>query len=152
MNRDLRRPSTTRIRRDGGARLPRSQRPPGPLRVPPAEFDELVEKAMEQLPGEFAERIHNVVVVVEEEPDPAALAEMGFDPEEEILGLYQGVALTERMDYSMGAPELPDQISLYRGPLLRLCGSRRELIREVRDTLVHELGHYFGLSDDEMPY
>lgn len=167
MSRDRRKSTTTRIRRDFGARLPdgrtpggrtpggrtpKSSRPPGSLQVPPEEFDALVEKAMAQLPGEFAERIHNVVVVVEEEPDPEVLAEMGFDgTDDELLGLYQGIGLTERQE-SQDLPRLPDHISLYRGPLLRICQSRRELIREVRDTLVHELGHYFGLSDDDMPY
>jgi predicted Zn-dependent protease with MMP-like domain len=119
------------------------------LRVPPEEFDVLVEKAIADLPEEFARLVQNVVIVVEEEPDPEVLAEMGFEPDEELLGLYQGIPLTERGANHDG---LPDQVSLYRQPLLRFCRSRRELIREVRDTLVHELGHYFGLSDEEMPY
>lgn len=119
------------------------------LRVPPEEFDVLVEKAIADLPEEFARLVRNVVIVVEEEPDPEVLAEMGFEQDEELLGLYQGIPLTERGAVYDG---LPDQVSLYRQPLLRYCRSRRELIREVRDTLVHELGHYFGLSDEEMPY
>jgi predicted Zn-dependent protease with MMP-like domain len=129
-------------------RIPRI--PSGPLRVPPDEFDALVEQAMTQLPTEFAELIDNVVIVVEEEPDPEVVAQFDdWQQGEELLGLYQGVPLTER---ETGQTNLPDQVSLYRGPLLRLCRTRRELIREVRDTLVHELGHYFGLSDEEMPY
>ena len=74
---------------------------------------------------------------------------MGMDEEEELLGLYQGVPFGER---DSAYSSLPDQVFLYRGPLVRICRDRRELIREVRDTLVHELGHYFGLSDEEMPY
>ena len=119
------------------------------MRIPPEEFDALVQRAMDQLPEQFAELLDNVVVVVEDEPDPEDLREMGFGPGEELLGLYRGVPLTER---ETGYFALPDQVSLYRGPLLRICSTRRELIREVRDTLVHELGHYFGLSDEEMPY
>ncbi|MEM1203104.1 MAG: metallopeptidase family protein [Acidobacteriota bacterium] len=119
------------------------------MRVTPEEFDALVQRAMDQLPEEFAELLENIVVVVEEEPEPEILREMGFGPDEELLGLYRGVPLTER---ETGYFSLPDQVSLYRGPLLRICRDRRELIREVRDTLVHELGHYFGLSDEEMPY
>lgn len=119
------------------------------MRVPREEFEALVERAVERLPSEFAELVENVAIVVEDEPDPEILREMGFGPDEELLGLYQGVPLTER---ETGYFALPDQVSLYRGPLLRICHSRRELLGEIRDTLVHELGHYFGLSDEEMPY
>ena len=119
------------------------------MRVSNEEFQALVERATDKLPAEFAELIDNVVIVVEDEPEPEILAEMGFEPGEELLGLYQGVPLTER---ETGYFALPDQVSLYRGPLCRISRDRRELIREIRDTLVHELGHYFGLSDEEMPY
>ena len=119
------------------------------MRVPPEEFEALVERALDQLPEEFAELLDNVVVVIEDEPDPEELAEMGFDPNEELLGLYRGVPLNDRgFEYSA----LPDQVAIYRLPLLRMCQDRRELIREVRDTVVHELGHHFGLTDEEMPY
>lgn len=119
------------------------------IRVGEKEFEALVEKALDQLPENFAALLDNVAVVVEEEPDPDVLREMGFDPEEELLGLYYGVPQTER---EVGYFGLPDQVSIYRGPLCRFCRSRRELISEIRDTVVHELGHHFGLSDDEMPY
>jgi predicted Zn-dependent protease with MMP-like domain len=119
------------------------------MRVPPEEFEELVAKALDDLPEEFAELLENVAVVVEEEPDPEDLEEMGFDPEEELFGLYQGVSLAERDSYYAA---LPDRIAIYRGPILRACSSRREVIREVRDTVVHELGHHFGLDEDDMPY
>lgn len=109
----------------------------------------LVKRALDQLPEQFAEILDNVVVLVEEEPDPEMLAEMGFDPDEELLGLYTGVPQTER---EVGLFTLPDTVSIYRGPLCRYCRGRRELIREIRDTVVHELGHHFGLADDEMPY
>jgi predicted Zn-dependent protease with MMP-like domain len=112
-------------------------------------FERLVGEALDDLPEQFAELLENVAVVVEEEPDPEALEEMGMDPAEEILGLYLGVPITERDTYYQA---LPDRIALYRGPLLRYCTSRQEVIREVRDTVIHELGHYFGLGDEEMPY
>jgi predicted Zn-dependent protease with MMP-like domain len=120
-----------------------------PLRVAPEEFERLVEKALDELPEEFAEALENIAVVIEDEPDPELLAEYGFDPEEELLGLYEGVPLPERDSFYQA---LPDRISIFRSPLLRYCRSRREVIREVRDTLVHEIGHYFGLGDEEMPY
>ncbi len=104
---------------------------------------------MERLPPEFAELLENIAVVVADEPEPGLKREMGMGEDEELLGLYQGVPLGER---ETGYCELPDQVVLYRGPLVRISRNRRELIREVRDTLVHELGHYFGLSDEEMPY
>lgn len=119
------------------------------MRVPLEEFETLVERALDQLPEEFGRLLDNIVVTVEDEPDPEELASMGFDPDEELLGLYRGVPLSER-DVEYFA--LPDQVVIYRQPLLRMCRNRRELIREVRDTVVHELGHHFGLSDEEMPY
>ena len=119
------------------------------LRVSAKEFEALVARALEELPEEFAALLENVVVVVEDEPDPDVLAAFGFDPEEELLGLYTGVPQTER---EVGYFALPDQVSIYHGPLCRLCRSRRELVGEIRDTVVHELGHHFGLSDEEMPY
>jgi predicted Zn-dependent protease with MMP-like domain len=121
----------------------------GELWLGRAAFERLVEEALDGLPEEFAELLENVAVVVEEEPDPAVLAELGMDPEEELLGLYLGIPLPAR-DTQYQA--LPDQVAIYRGPVLRVCGSRREVVREVRDTVVHELGHYFGLDDEEMPY
>jgi predicted Zn-dependent protease with MMP-like domain len=112
-------------------------------------FERLVEEALDGLPEHFAEMLENIAVVVEEEPDPAVLRELGMDADEELMGLYLGVPITER-DTQYQA--LPDRVAIYRGPVLRCCGSRREVVREVRDTVVHELGHYFGLEDEEMPY
>ena len=119
------------------------------MRVSEDEFEALVERALDRLPPEFAELLDNIVVVIEDEPEPELKRDMGMDDEEELLGLYQGVPFGER---NSAYSALPDQVSLYRGPLVRISRDRRELIREVRDTLVHELGHYFGLSDEEMPY
>ncbi|MEM6792660.1 MAG: metallopeptidase family protein [Acidobacteriota bacterium] len=119
------------------------------MRVTREEFEALTERALDLLPEQFAELLDNIVVVVEDEADPDDLAAMGFDPEEELLGLYQGVPQTER---ELGMVELPDKVTLYRGPLVRMCRDRRELMSEIRDTLVHEIGHHFGLSDEEMPF
>ena len=121
----------------------------GELWLGRSAFERLVEEALDGLPPQFAEMLENVAVVVEEEPDPAVLAELGMDPEEELLGLYLGVPITQRDSQYQS---LPDRVDIYRGPVLRCCGSRREVVREVRDTVVHELGHYFGLDDEEMPY
>lgn len=120
------------------------------MRVPPEEFEALVEQALEGLPEEFAELLENVAVMVEEEPDPETLEALGMEPGDELFGLYQGVPLADRDTYYQAA--LPDRVLIYRGPILRHCGNRRQVIREVRDTVVHELGHHFGLDEDDMPY
>lgn len=119
------------------------------MRASQEEFEHLIERALDGLPERFANLLDNVVVVAEDEPTAEDLAEVGLEPSDELLGLYRGVPLTERDSFYS---TLPDQIVLYRGPLLRCCDNRRQLIREVRDTLVHELGHHFGLSDEEMPF
>jgi predicted Zn-dependent protease with MMP-like domain len=119
------------------------------MRVPPEEFEALVEQALDGLPEEFAALLDNVAVMVEEEPDPEDLEALGMEPDEELFGLYQGVPLAERDSFYTS---LPDRVLIYRGPILRACASRREVIREVRDTVIHELGHHFGLDEDEMPY
>jgi predicted Zn-dependent protease with MMP-like domain len=119
------------------------------MRVPPEEFAELVSRALDGLPDDFAEMLENVAVVVEEEPDPDDLEALGMEADEELFGLYQGVPLPERGG-SWSA--LPDRIAIYRGPILRQCRNRREVIHEVRDTVIHELGHYFGLEEEDMPY
>lgn len=130
-------------------RLRGSRRPQ--LRVTPAEFEDLVEKALDSLPEEFAELLDNVAVTVEEEPSEEDLDSVGMDPEEgdELYGLYLGVPLTDR-DTFYGA--LPDRIAIYRGPILRGCASRREALAEIRQTVLHELGHYFGMEEEDMPY
>jgi predicted Zn-dependent protease with MMP-like domain len=100
-------------------------------------FDELVEQALDEIPDEIAARVRNVVVLVEDEPPEG-------EPDD-LLGLYDGVALTQR-DGGM-LPGLPDQIFVFRGPLLDLCEDEDELVREIRITVVHEVAHHFGIDD-----
>ena len=123
------------------------------LRVSREQFEALVEKALEQLPEEFREALDNVAVMVEEEPSDEDLEEVGIDPEDpdhdDLLGLYQGVPLTDR-DSTYSA--LPDRVLVFRGPILRACDSRRQVLREIRETVQHELGHYFGLEEDDLPF
>lgn len=107
-----------------------------PLEISPVEFDRLVEQALDALPAEIAARVHNVVVLVE----PAAPAE---DPD--LLGIYDGVALTERAANHAG--DLPDRILLFRDNLLEMCQTPEELADEVRITVVHEVAHHFGIDD-----
>ena len=106
----------------------------------PERFDALVDAALDGIPEELARLVDNVVVLVEEEPPE--------DEPDDLLGLYDGVALTDR-DSSL-LPTLPDRIFIFRGPLLDLCDSEEELVEEVRITVVHEVAHHFGIDDDRL--
>ena len=124
---------------------------PAMLRMGHEDFEQVVIKALEDLPEDLAEAIENVAVTVEDQPTVDDLLGVGLDPElDTLLGLYQGVPLPERGPSSYGL-DLPDRIVVYRQPLLEACRDRRELLREIRDTVVHELGHYFGLPEEELP-
>jgi predicted Zn-dependent protease with MMP-like domain len=122
------------------------------MRVTPREFEQLVEQALAELPPRFANLLDNIVIVVEEEPSDEDYDALGDDPDEEdeLLGIYRGVSKIHR-SFDM-LPTLPDQVAIFRGPILRVARTRQEIVEEVRDTVVHELGHYFGLHDDEMAY
>ena len=117
------------------------------------EFDRVVREALDSLPKRFADMVENVVIAVEEEPNREDLEsfEPDDDPEteHELLGIYRGVPLTER---SHDMQLLPDEIAIFRGPINRVTGTRAEAVHEVRETVIHELGHYFGLDDHEMPH
>ncbi len=116
-----------------------------------AQFEALVDDALAELPDRFADAIENVVIVVEDEPsgDDLDAVDADDDDEDELLGIYRGVPLTERT--ADGAPLLPDEIAIFQGPIERVAGSRADVVDEVRETVIHELGHYFGLDDDELP-
>ena len=116
-----------------------------------AEFEGVVAEALDSLPKRFADLVENVVVTVEDEPSAEDLegGEDDADADTELLGIYRGVALTDR---THDDPLMPDEIALFRGPINRVTSSRPKAVDEVRATLIHELGHYFGLSDDEMPH
>lgn len=103
----------------------------------PERFDALVDRALDGIPDELARLVHNVVVLVEEEPPEG-------EPDD-LLGLYDGVALTERDSSTL--MDLPDRIFVFRGPLLDMCESEEELVEEVRITVVHEVAHHFGIDD-----
>ncbi|MGQ0810912.1 MAG: metallopeptidase family protein [Nitrospiraceae bacterium] len=123
----------------------------GALAMTEEEFVVLVEKAIEGLPARYAELLENVAVVVEDEPSPEVIEDMELESGDDLLGLYTGVAVTKDSFFQSGG-QLPARIEIYRVPILKLCRSKREVIQEVRDTVVHEIGHHFGLDDDEMPY
>ena len=121
------------------------------MTVTPEEFDRWIQEALGELPPRFASLADEVTIVVEEEPSSEVLQDLGLESEDDLLGLHQGVPIDET-SFFQPAGELPARISIYRGPILRLCRTKAEVIHEVRDTVVHELGHHVGLSDEEMPY
>ena len=119
-------------------------------RLTRAEFERVVEEALESLPKRFSDLVENVAVTVEDEPsaEDLEIAEGDADDDSELLGIYRGVALTDR---THDMPLLPDEIAVFRGPIGRVAETRLDAVEEVRKTVIHELGHYFGLDEDELP-
>ena len=113
-----------------------------------SEFEALVERALRTLPRLFKEKIINVAVVVEDWADDETLRELGIEPPDTLYGLYRGTDLTRR-DSSYGNV-LPDTIHIYQGPIEEDCEDAEDMADLVRDTVIHEIGHYFGLDDDTM--
>ena len=108
-------------------------------------FERLVAKALSELPPEIHDMMENVAVVVQRNPTAGQLAAAGIGPGTTLLGLYEGVPLTERTSsYGM---ILPDKISIFQEPIERICANDVRIIREVRRTVLHEVAHHFGISD-----
>ena len=110
-----------------------------PVKMTRERFEELVSEALDEVPQQLLDLMDNVVILVEDEP-PAD------DPD--LLGLYEGHALTDRgWDYS---GVLPDRITIYRRPILRVCESEDDVVEEVAVTVVHEIAHHFGIDDERL--
>lgn len=121
-------------------------------RMTDSEFESAVEEALERIPERFLNALENVAVVVEDEPNDYHLDALD-DPDclgasmmnDELLGLYDGVSLPDRADGYDG--DIPDVITVFKGPHERCFGSRAEIVDEIGKTVVHEIGHYFGIDD-----
>ena len=111
-------------------------------------FEALVEEALREIPRRFRAAMKNVAVVVEEEPPAHVLQEMEIPPEDTLFGLYQGTPLPER-GWAFGN-NLPDRISIYQRPIEEACETDDEIRDCVAETVIHEFGHYFGMSEDEI--
>lgn len=111
----------------------------GWVHMPREEFEVLVQDALDGIPQELTALMRNVAIFVEDDPDPE-------DPE--LLGVYEGVPLTERGEWYSGV--LPDRITIFMNPTLRICESREDVVDEVRVTVVHEVAHHFGISDGRL--
>ena len=112
------------------------------------QFRGLVAEAIDSIPARFANHVRNVAIVIEEAPSPALLAEMDVEPPDTLLGLYQGTPLTERR-WDHGN-DLPDRVLLFQRPIEEDAEEDGDVVGVIGETLIHELGHYFGLSEDEI--
>ena len=159
--RPVRRAGRLRVLRDaegaraaaGTARACRGQRP----RADPAtdgeemkraDFERLVQEALGTIPRRFRQAIKNLAIVVEDEPGAQLLREMDIEPPDTLLGLYQGILLTDRHSGLRQRPARPH--SLFQGPLERESSDEDDLVVAIGETLIHEVGHYFGLSEEEI--
>ena len=112
-------------------------------------FKQLVEEAIDTIPTRFAREVKNVAIVIEDEPSDELLDEMEMGPDDTLLGLYTGIPLTER-GWAHGNA-LPDRITLYQATIEEECeDDEDEIVVAIGETLIHELGHYFGMSEDEI--
>jgi predicted Zn-dependent protease with MMP-like domain len=107
------------------------------ITVEPGRFEEMVAQALDGLPPDLGEMMRNVAVTVEHEPGPPGL-----------LGLYQGVPLTSRGSFYAGA--LPDRITIYQRAICAICDNEEQVAEQVRRTVIHEVGHHFGISDERL--
>jgi len=116
--------------------------------VDPVQFDRVVADALRSIPRRFRRAMSNIAIIVEDEPPRMLLRELGIRPPDTLFGLYQGTPLPERRWDHGNA--LPDRILLFRGPHEREAQSDEDLVISVAETLIHEIGHYFGLSEEEI--
>ena len=107
------------------------------INIEPGRFEELVTSAMDSLPPDLGQQISNVAVTVQHNPGPPGL-----------LGLYEGIPLTSRTSSYAGV--LPDKITIYRLAICAICHTEQEVAEQVRRTVIHEVGHYFGIDDDRL--
>jgi len=107
------------------------------ISVEPGRFEEMVGRALDGLPADLGEMMRNVAVTVEHEPGPPGL-----------LGLYQGIPLTSRGSFYAGA--LPDRITIYRQAICAICDNEQQVADQVKHTVIHEVGHHFGISDERL--
>jgi len=110
-----------------------------------SKFEDLVDRAIKELPEEFREKLENVAVLVEDYPSDEILGHMDIPPGHTLLGLYEGTPLTDRGALS---PLHPDRIWIFQKPIEQHCRTDDEIREEIKTTIVHEVGHFFGLDDD----
>jgi predicted Zn-dependent protease with MMP-like domain len=119
-----------------------------PYRVSKRVFGELVERALEELPPRFAEFLSEVPVEVRDRPTPAQMQKVGLGNNALLLGLYQGRPLTQRSVEDSG--RLPDVIYIFQQPIEWVSRDETQLVEQVRKTVLHEIGHHFGMTEDDL--
>lgn len=119
-----------------------------PCPVSKREFEKLVEQAIAELPERFAEFLDEVPIEIHTRPSRKLLRELGLEEDELLMGLYRGRALTERSVEDSG--RLPDVIYVFQEDHELVCDSREQLVEEVRKTVLHEIGHHFGMDEDDL--
>jgi predicted Zn-dependent protease with MMP-like domain len=114
----------------------------------PARFRQLVSEAIDTIPLRFRRELRNIAIVVEDRPSPELLEEMEIEPPDTLFGLYHGTPLTERR-WDHGNV-LPDRIAIYQEPIEDVSETEDDVVTEIGETLIHEVGHYFGLNEEEI--
>jgi predicted Zn-dependent protease with MMP-like domain len=118
------------------------------MKLSNAEFDRIVKQAIRRIPVEIRQHLDNILITVQKRPAPDMLEEMGYPPDEPLLGVYWGVPLNER---SVAEPPLyPDTIYIFKEPLEEMCASREELEEEIEITVAHEVAHSLGMSEERL--
>lgn len=112
------------------------------------EFEELVSQALEQVPESFRHHMENLSVDVEDMPNRATCKSVGLDDPRYLLGLYHGTPLTRRSVEQ--AVRYPERVVLYQANIQRICRTRRQIVEQIRKTVLHEIGHHFGLDEDDL--
>ncbi|MDQ0680279.1 putative Zn-dependent protease with MMP-like domain [Arthrobacter pascens] len=125
--------------------IPDGPQGPPPFEMSDDEFETAVSDALNTIPAKIASAMDNVAVFIEDDYVPRP----GDDPDTVLLGLYEGVPLTER-DSWWDAGSLPDRITIFRQPILEICDSREDVIQEVAVTVIHEVAHHFGIDDERL--
>ncbi|MGE3842002.1 MAG: metallopeptidase family protein [Vicinamibacterales bacterium] len=113
-----------------------------------AAFERLVAEALSTIPARFRREMKNVAVIVDDHPSPAQRDAVDLEPEDVLFGLYEGIPLTERA-WAQGNVE-PDRITIFQRAIEEACESDDEIVVTIGETLIHEFGHYFGLSEEEI--
>ena len=115
------------------------------------EFEGAVQDAIDSIPEEFLDELENVAILLADEPEEEDYEGDGYYTEDgELLGLYDGIALTERGDWYGAGNDYPDTITIYKGPHERLSDDRDEVLEEIRKTVIHETAHYFGMDEGQV--